>query len=78
MRDATLREQKDRLLEPMAQQLFTSIHPNTISVVAMGVGIQSVAAVISEVYWAGLILWGFNRILDGLDGEESSCCWSNS
>lgn len=68
MRDSVLRAQKDRLLLPMAEQLFKSIHPNIVSVVALGVGLLSATAIIYEAFLPGLVLWLFNRILDGLDG----------
>jgi len=68
MQDAYLRRQKDRLLTPMAGPLFSTIHPNTVSIVALIVGLGSVAAVVMQLYWIGLILWAINRIMDGLDG----------
>ncbi len=68
MQDAFLRRQKDRLLTPVAGSAFASIHPNTVSIIAMLVGLGSVAAIILQLYWIGLALWVLNRILDGLDG----------
>lgn len=68
MRDGVLRQQKDRLLLPMAQQLFATVHPNVVSFVALGVGLLSAAAVVYEAFLPGLVLWLLNRILDGLDG----------
>ena len=68
MQDAYLRRQKDRLLTPMAGPVFSSIHPNTVSVIAMIIGLGSVAAIMLQLYWMGLFLWAFNRIMDGFDG----------
>lgn len=68
MQDAFLRRQKDRLLKPMAGAAFAAVHPNTVSIVAMLVGLGSVVAILLQLYWTGLILWAVNRILDGLDG----------
>lgn len=68
MQDAYLRRQKDRFLTPVAGPIFSTIHPNTVSVVALIIGLGSVAAIMVQVYWIGLILWAINRIMDGLDG----------
>ncbi len=68
MQDAFLRRQKDRLLAPMAGAAFAGIHPNLVSVIALFVGLGSVAAILAQLYWVGLVLWALNRILDGLDG----------
>ena len=68
MRDALLRRKKDELMTPVVRQLFGSIHPNWVSVIAMVVGLTAVAAVLNHAYLLGLALWLFNRILDGLDG----------
>lgn len=68
MQDAYLRRQKDRLLTPLAGTAFSSIHPNWVSVIALGVGLGSVAAILGQWYWLGLGLWALNRGLDGLDG----------
>lgn len=68
MKDSILRSQKDKLLLPMAEQLFTAVHPNVVSIVALGVGLLSATAILYEAFLPGLVLWLFNRILDGLDG----------
>ncbi len=67
MRDLALREQKDRLMAPVAAALG-AVHPNWVSVAALAVGLTSAAAVAGQAYTAGLALWALNRILDGLDG----------
>lgn len=68
MQDAYLRRQKDRLLTPLAGPLFAAVHPNVVSVVAMVIGLGSVAAIMGQLYGVGLLFWAVNRILDGLDG----------
>jgi len=68
MIDVMLRTQKDRLMTPMVHYMSTAIHPNQISFLALGIGLLSASAVMSQAYLAGLVLWLFNRILDGLDG----------
>lgn len=68
MRDVMLRQRKDELMIPLARQLFGSVHPNVVSVIAMFVGLAAAGAILYHMYWAGLGLWVLNRILDGLDG----------
>ena len=68
MRDAALRAKKDEYMVPLAQSFFATVHPNVVSLMAMGVGLLAAAAVVQERYWLGLLLWLLNRILDGLDG----------
>lgn len=68
MRDVALRAHKDRLLTPLVMRLGRRVHPNTVSGIALGVGLLAAAATIQQAYWLGLALWAFNRILDGLDG----------
>lgn len=68
MRDMALRDQKDRLLTPLVVRFAASIHPNLVSVVALGVGLASVGAVLAGAPGWGLALWAGNRVLDGLDG----------
>lgn len=68
MRDVVLRKQKDRLMTPLAEALFTAVHPNWISFVALLAGITAAWAVWQQLYWWGLAFWAANRILDGLDG----------
>ncbi|MCB0083783.1 MAG: CDP-alcohol phosphatidyltransferase family protein [Caldilineaceae bacterium] len=68
MRDSVLREQKDKLMLPVAEQLFSAIHPNVLSFIALGIGLLSAAAIWQQAYWAGLGFWILNRVIDGLDG----------
>lgn len=68
MHDAFLRQQKDRLMTPVAGSTFAAIHPNLISVIAMVIGLGSAVAILGQWYWLGLFLWTVNRIMDGLDG----------
>ena len=68
MQDVALRARKDRLLTPLVMRLGRRVHPNTVSGIALGVGLLAAAAITQQAYWLGLALWAFNRILDGLDG----------
>ncbi len=68
MRDAVLRQQKDRLLAPLANQIFVTVHPNFVSSIALLIGLLSAVAILNHAYWVGLGLWLANRTLDGLDG----------
>ncbi len=68
MRDMALRVQKDRLLTPLVVRFAGAIHPNWVSVVALGVGLASAGAVLAGAPGWGLALWAGNRVLDGLDG----------
>ena len=68
MQDVALRARKDRLLTPLVMRLGRSVHPNSVSGIALGVGLLAAAAITQQAYWLGLALWAFNRILDGLDG----------
>ena len=68
MRDAALRGDKDRLLTPLAERWFARVHPNWISVVALGFGLACAVAAWQQLYLAAIFLWLINRVLDGLDG----------
>lgn len=68
MRDVMLRKQKDLWLEPIAVKYLGAVHPNIISFIALLIGLLAATAVIYQLYWYALVLWIFNRILDGLDG----------
>jgi phosphatidylglycerophosphate synthase len=68
MRDAALRRQKDRWLEPLATRRLAAVDPNLISLTAMLVGLGAAVAVWQGAIWLGLLLWLINRTLDGLDG----------
>ncbi|GIK75702.1 MAG: hypothetical protein BroJett021_46900 [Chloroflexota bacterium] len=67
MLDHTLRAYKDDLLRPIASQL-RPISPNTITVIALIVGLGAAGAAAIQAYWLALGLWLLNRLLDGLDG----------
>lgn len=68
MHDAALRRQKDRWLQPLATGRLGAIHPNWISLAALLAGVTAAVAVWQGALWLGLLLWVFNRTLDGLDG----------
>lgn len=68
MKDALLRQQKDRLLQPIVKRFFGKISPNTLSLVAVIPGVLAALAVLEHAPLLGLLLWLLNRFLDGLDG----------
>jgi phosphatidylglycerophosphate synthase len=68
MKDALLRRQKDRLLQPLVERFLKEISPNQLSVLAVVPGILAAVAVLYGWYWVGLTLWLLNRTLDGIDG----------
>ncbi|MBI3958064.1 MAG: CDP-alcohol phosphatidyltransferase family protein [Chloroflexi bacterium] len=68
MKDLVLRQHKDHALEPLARNLFGSVSPSLISIVALIPGLLSAAAIVQgELGW-GIGFWFLNRLLDGLDG----------
>ncbi len=67
MFDSFIREAKERIQEPIANQL-AYIHPTMITVLAFAVGIVGAILIIEQHYFAGMIFWLLNRILDGFDG----------
>ena len=68
MVDHVLRPYKEHLLKPVAVVL-KDVAPNTVTFVGLALGLG--AALAAYLGWAlvPIILWGLNRILDGLDGE---------
>ncbi len=68
MRDAALRKDKDRLLQPIAKRWFAHVHPNWISAAALGFGLACALAAWQQLYIVAILLWVINRVLDGLDG----------
>ena len=73
MYDTVMRDVKEKTLAPIASHLSHRIHPNHISVAALGVGLASVVAVTQGQIGLGLAFWAGNRILDGLDGVVARC-----
>ena len=55
MRDEVLRQQKDRLLAPLANQIFVTVHPNFVSVIALLIGLLSAVAILNHAYWVGSV-----------------------
>ncbi len=68
MKDALLRRQKDRLLQPLVERFLKEISPNHLSILAVVPGILAAVAVLYGWMWVGLALWLLNRTLDGIDG----------
>lgn len=67
MLDHYLRGAKDAFLNPLTR-LFGSIHPTIITLASLVVGLAGAYFLTQQQYAWGLIGWGLNRILDGLDG----------
>jgi phosphatidylglycerophosphate synthase len=67
MLDHSLRVYKDDVLRPLAGKLGR-VPPNSITVLAMLVGLASAGTAAIQWYWLALGLWLLNRVLDGLDG----------
>lgn len=68
MFDHLLRGLKDRWFAPLAT-LFRGVAPNTISLVALFLGLGAALAAVRGAWTIGLALWLGNRIADGLDGS---------
>lgn len=68
MLDQSLRIYKEQILVPIARQIGQAVHPNSVTLVAFGVGITSGLAASQGMYGWALVLWLGNRTLDGLDG----------
>jgi phosphatidylglycerophosphate synthase len=67
MLDGRLREIKERILRPIAQAC-APIDPTAITLTATAIGLVSAAMAAIGQLEIGLLLWGINRVLDGLDG----------
>ncbi len=68
MIDHLLRRPKERVLAPVARQIGQRIHPTALTLAAFGAGLGAAVALWQGATLAGLLLWGLNRTLDGLDG----------
>jgi phosphatidylglycerophosphate synthase len=66
--DERLRAVKVNVLAPIAKR-YSGIHPLQFTGAAFAVGLLAAATATVGNYWAALLLWLVNRILDGLDGE---------
>ena len=68
MIDRHLRDIKEELMMPVASLTGDTVHPTTITLVSVVVGILCAICAALGFYVPGLILWLLNRFLDGLDG----------
>jgi phosphatidylglycerophosphate synthase len=66
--DEQLRIVKVNVLAPLAKR-YSEIHPLQFTGAAFAVGLLAAATAAVGNYWAALLLWLVNRVLDGLDGE---------
>lgn len=67
MFDSSLRRFKDQVGTPLARRM-SRVSPIFISMFALVVGLLSAYSAYKQQYILALLLWLFNRILDGLDG----------
>ncbi len=70
MLDKVLRPPKERLYVP-AVRLTQWVHPTVLTLIAFGVGLLAVGAVLLQQPLLALVLWLSNRFLDGLDGSAA-------
>ena len=68
MFDRLTRPIKEKLLLPFALFVGNFFSPNQISLAGFIAGIISSVLIIQGSIMLGLVFWGLNRILDGLDG----------
>ena len=68
MLDKQMRHVKERVMHPMAEWVGTNISPTEVTLVGGVVGVIAAVCAWQCWYFAGLMLWIANRILDGLDG----------
>lgn len=71
MFDRHLRGLKDRLLDPIAGWTSRVLRPNTLSWIGLCFGLSSAWAAWHGWYDWGFLLFGLNRLLDGLDGAAA-------
>ncbi len=67
MLDDKLRAYKDQLLSPVAS-LMGRTSPNTLTVMALLVGLAAAGLAAGQMYLWAFLFWLASRILDGLDG----------
>ncbi|HHO55937.1 MAG TPA: CDP-alcohol phosphatidyltransferase family protein [Trueperaceae bacterium] len=68
MIDQVLRKPKEKYFAPLAKRM-SKFNPNILSLIAFGVGLLAILCILIKAFYLALILWLFNRLLDGLDGE---------
>jgi phosphatidylglycerophosphate synthase len=68
MIDKVLREPKELVLRPLVRGPIRHVHPVAVTVLAAAVGLGAAVAASQGAPLAALVLWGLNRVLDGLDG----------
>jgi phosphatidylglycerophosphate synthase len=66
--DERLRTIKINVLAPLAKR-YSGMNPLQVTSAAFVVGLLAAATAAVGNYWAALLLWLLNRLLDGLDGE---------
>lgn len=71
MFDEMFRAWKERALAPVARAVGAGVPPTLITLSAAAVGLGCALAAWQGWFVAGLLLWGVNRLLDGLDGTHA-------
>jgi phosphatidylglycerophosphate synthase len=66
--DKLLRAPKELIMKPLANSPLRHLHPTTVTVASALVGVVAALAAWQNLYVVAIVLWIFNRILDGLDG----------
>lgn len=68
MLDIEMREIKEQVFIPVADEIGGRIHPTVVTIIGGLVGVAAGVAAYNGQFIAGLLLWWLNRALDGLDG----------
>lgn len=68
MFDEKLRPVKEAILLPISRQIGKVVSPNAMTLISFLLGAVSIVYIFRGQYFVAGILWGLNRITDGLDG----------
>jgi phosphatidylglycerophosphate synthase len=68
MLDLMLRPIKEQMLAPVADAIGRRVSPMSLTIAAFVVGLAAAVLVARAAFFAGLVFWFANRLLDGLDG----------
>lgn len=68
MLDEKLRPLKEAVLIPVSKQIGKVLSPNVMTFISFLLGTVSIVYILMGQYLLAGILWGLNRITDGLDG----------
>ena len=68
MFDRLLRPFKERVFVPAARGLARVFTPNALTAISLLIGIGAAVLLAIDLRWPAMVLWIFNRIVDGFDG----------